>query len=406
MFRKVFSRSSSSKNKVWEDKKQPRNSRTDLLESGEDRNETVAQDSMNRAKRQLYQFDLPTTDMGFQDLLKSYEEGNRFQYVALSGSTNETYEARVRRILTLNMATKKTSKPLIKIPLIKLVDSNLQFKLSQAMQKSKNTFNYARLSAVVGVYTPLIGSFYEFSTVSVTLHDTRKVTKTSIQTVKFNSNLQNKFELSMECCFPKSSADRIILDIGLEQSTLIAGEEWGTINMMLQIETSEVPYISNSKDVISVVSMPPSLLENYKNNPNYIDTTITEGQKKTVRDMFESGDIADETEPLREDLKPVTYAKSSSGLKKKGPKLGRNFGDGWEHMREARKPMAREDELSVEPDGSVDLSVNTSERMKAMKGKMRFQDEDPDDILSDVESLRPPPEPKSFKGVSFNEHQV
>jgi len=343
------------------------------LKTNIDRNvldETVARESMNKAKRQMFQFDLPTTDLGFQDLLKSYEEGNRFQYVALTGGNEETYESRIRKVLTFNLSTNKKGLPKFEVPMVRLVDQSTQFNLGQLITQRKDFKEYIRLASVIGVYTPLISSFYEFSTVSFTLHDTRKISRTAVQTAKYNSNLQNKIEMSLDCCIPKVSADKVILDVGLEQATLISGEQWGVLQLVITLETSDVPYVTNMKEVVSVVGMPPALLETYRNNPNYIDTTITEAQKKTIRDMYESGDIADETEPLKEELKPVTYAKSSLGLKKKGPRTDKEYGSGWDHLNKMRRPLEKFDEASIEPEGSEDLEIDTAEALRKLKMKM------------------------------------
>jgi len=368
--------------------------------------ETVARESMNKAKRQMFQFDLPTTDLGFQDLLKSYEEGNRFQYVALTGGNEETYESRIRKILTFNLSTNKKGLPKFEVPMVRLVDQSTQFNLGQLITQRKDFKEYIRLASVIGVYTPLISSFYEFSTVSFTLHDTRKISRTAVQTAKYNSNLQNKIEMSLDCCIPKVSADKVILDVGLEQATLISGEQWGVLQLVITLETSDVPYVTNMKEVVSVVGMPPALLETYRNNPNYIDTTITEAQKKTIRDMYESGDIADETEPLKEELKPVTYAKSSIGLKKKGPRTDKEYGSGWDHLNKMRRPLEKFDEASIEPEGSEDLEIDTAEALRKLKMKMVEEPKKTSGASSDEEELPPKIIPRVVKGVRFNELQV
>jgi hypothetical protein len=386
MLKKMMPRGLKSKNS-----KQTNAPQSSIPRANVDRNildETVARESMNRAKRQMFQFDLPTTDLGFQDLLRSYEEGNRFQYVALTGGNEETYESRIRKVLTFNLSTNKKGLPKFEVPMVRLVDQSTQFNLGQLITQRKDFKEYIRLASVIGVYTPLISSFYEFSTVSFTLHDTRKISRTAVQTAKYNSNLQNKIEMSLDCCIPKISADKVILDVGLEQATLISGEQWGVLQLVITLETSDVPYVTNMKEVVSVVGMPPALLETYRNNPNYIDTTITEAQKKTIRDMYESGDIADETEPLKEELKPVTYAKSSLGLKKKGPRTDKEYGSGWDHLNKMRRPLEKFDEASIEPEGSEDLEIDTAEALRKLKMKMEEEPKKALEASSDEEEQR------------------
>lgn len=405
MFKKIMSGGSKAKTGKQRTVSAPSSSKQTVEKNETEINETVAHSSMNKAKRQLFQFDLPTTDLGFQDLLKSYEEGNRFQYVALTGSNDETYESRIRRVLTFQFSNDKKGMPKFTIPKIKLIENTHQFNLGQIIGKRKDFKDYIRLSSVVGVFIPLISSFFEFSTVSFTLHDTRKQSKTAVQTARYNSNLQSKVEMSLDYCIPKTSASKIILDVGLEQATLMPGEEWGVLQMVINLETSDSPYVTNLKEVVSVVGMPPSLLETYKSNPNYIDTTITESQKKTVRDIFESGDIADETEPLKEDLKPINYAKSSVGLRKKGPKMDKPFGEGWKHLDGLRKPLEKYDDASVDPDSEGDLEINTSEARRRLKAKQPAV-EQTDPTSSDSDNEIPPVIEKALKGVRFNELQV
>ncbi|UZA34088.1 movement protein [Edgeworthia chrysantha mosaic-associated virus] len=403
MFKKIFSRSSSSKTNIPSSVPANKPSSSDNQNQKEQKNEKVAMDSMNKAKRQLYKFDMPTTDMGFQDLLKSYEEGNRFQYVALSGGTEESYESRVRKMVTLHIKTDKKGEPKVNVPLIKLTENNIQYHLGQVVSVKKGP-SYIRLASMLAVYTPLVSSFSEFSTVSLTLHDTRKISNTAIQTAKFNSNLQNKVELSLDFCVPRASAGKIILDVSLEQATLMQGEEWGTLSLIIVMESSEAPYVTNLKDVVSVVAMPPALLGSYTNNPNYIDTTITESHRKNVRDMYESGDIADETEPMKEELKAVTYARSSVAPKKKGPKSGKSFGKGWEHLDGFRKPVTGIDEASYDPEGSVDLKVDTAAAREKMKMKEIASESGSD--LSENFLENHPASGKAVKGVKFNELEV
>nr|BCX80291.1 putative movement protein [Watermelon crinkle leaf-associated virus 2] len=402
--RKMFSRSKSSnskpsfQNQVIDDHK----SKKDII--GSSKNEQVARDAMNHAKRQLHKFDLPTSDQGFKDLLKSYEEGKRFQYVALVGSKGESYESRVRKVVTFNFRRSKIVDPEMELPLIKLVEDCKQFNLSEVVNMKKGK-PYIRLASLIGIYTPLISSFSDFSRVCVDLTDIRKLTDQSVQVVRFNSNVPEKFELSLDYCIPRESADKIILNIALEQAFLVRGEQWGTLQMMLIMEQSDAPYNENLREVIAVVGMPRSLLENYTTNPNVVDTTVTETQRKVVRDMYESGDICDETEPIKDDLEEIIYAKSSMGVKVKGPKTKKTFAEGWDHLNNSRVPLQDAYVNSADPESDDEIKVNTAELKKKLKEKLKAKISDISDEEVDVEVLKSNEE-RPMKGIKFNEFET
>nr|QWE91515.1 movement protein [Citrus virus A] len=355
MFKKMFRRASGTPKPVLQQatlQNRPQRQDTDSNVSRAGKNELVADESLKTADRNLYKFDLPNNEQGFDDLAKEYSEGTRFQYVALSGKDEESYSARIRRLVTLTPRMNKDTLPLTKIPQLKLIEDTEQFNLSLAVPKKGKP--YIRLASVTAYYCPLVSSFSEFTKAGMSLHDSRLLSDTSVQSVTFNSNITQKLELSLDYCIPRSSASKITLNIAREQKFLKEGEEWGAVQLLIKLEESDFPYCSNLKEATAVMALPPAVLDSHNVNPNHIDTTIVETQRRKVREMYENGDISNENEPIKEILGKVSYAKSSISAKVKGQKTNKKFGKGWEHM-EFRVPKITKDQESEEPeeDGSI-----------------------------------------------------
>nr|QDK54400.1 movement protein [Citrus concave gum-associated virus]QDK54402.1 movement protein [Citrus concave gum-associated virus]WBB27566.1 movement protein [Citrus concave gum-associated virus] len=407
MLKKMFSRSSSNRQKF-----QPNSQTRSPVQEPETssvkttKNETVAGDALNKAERQLYQFNLPSNEQGFDDLVKEYTEGTRFQYVALSGKDEETYSARIRRLVTATPRIGKEALPQSKLPQLKLYEDTEQFNLSLAVPKKGK--QYIRLSSVMAYYCPLVSSFSEFTKVSISLHDSRLLSKTCVQSADFNSNITQKVELSLDYCIPRTSCSKITLNIAREQKFLQEGEEWATVQLLIRLEESDFPYSSNLKEVTAVMALPPAVLDSYNVNPNHIDTTIVETQRRKIRDMYESGDIADENEPIKERLGKVSYAKSSVAPKVKGHKTNKSFGSGWEGMQ-FRDPLVPKDQVSDNPSDDGDLSIPelhhsgeigvTADDVSSLKGKGKMEEHAP--LYRNFHGDK-----SKKQGVSFNEFEV
>nr|WQF62819.1 movement protein [Brassica oleracea torzella virus 1] len=314
------------------------------------------EEAMTEAKREVYQFKVPASEINFKSLEDTYVPGSRFQYAAITCKDKESTGARIRRLMSFNSRCKKEEIPLSKLPILKLIEDNEQFSLSQALPKSGK--EYIRLRTVTGVFTPLDSAQAKFSVVKVTLHDKRKSPEDSIvQSTSFNSNLSFKFELSMDYCIPRKNADQIMLNFSREVSVLAPDFQWAAIRMQLKIEESEFPYVSNLQPAISILSLPSSMLDDHKVNPNHINTTILEDDRLAIRDMYENNDIADDSEPIRENKVPVKYSQSSVAAKITGPRSSFKGGRGWEHLDDFRIPLQAECEGSkeAEDEGSVEI---------------------------------------------------
>ncbi|UFE16635.1 movement protein [Brassica campestris chinensis coguvirus 1] len=324
------------------------------------------EEAMTEAKREIYQFRVPGSEINFKSLEGTYEPGNRFQYAAITCKDKESTGARIRRLMSFSSRCKKEEIPLSKLPILKLIEDNEQFSLSQALPKSGK--EYIRLRSVTGVFTPLDSAQARFCVVKVTLHDKRKNPEESIvQSTSFNSNLSFKFELSMDYCIPRKNADQIMLNFSREVSLLGADFQWAAIRMQLKIEESDFPYVSNLQPAMSILSLPSSMLDEHKVNPNHINTTILESDRLAIRDMYQNGDIADDSEPIKEQTVPVKYTQSTVAAKIIGPKSSFKGGKGWEHLDDFRIPLQAECEGSktAEDEGSIDLNpIELAEELK------------------------------------------
>jgi len=321
------------------------------------KNELAARQVMGDAERELYQFELPDGERGFGDLLDTYKPGQRFQFVALTGRDEESVEARVRRLVTLQPRVNKSAIAVDKIPKLRLIEDAEQFALAEAIPvKGKD---YIRLASITIIFIPLNSAMSGFTKAKISLLDTRYTGSQVVQSVKFSTNVPMKQEMSMDYCIPRQSASKIILMISREQATMEMGEQWGACQLMLAIEQSDFPYANNFKEVAAVAAIPPAVLGDYEVNPNHLDVGILENHRKKLREMFENGDIADETEPIQNKTAAIQYSKSTMPTKK-GAKAESSglVRAGWEHMSNMRKPLIPEDQVSQDPsqDGMSDLS--------------------------------------------------
>ncbi|GAB2260585.1 hypothetical protein Droror1_Dr00011440 [Drosera rotundifolia] len=159
--------------------------------------------------------------------MKSYKARSRFQYIALSDKDEETYQARIRRLVTFSPRINKSEIPIRRLPKIRLVNNTEEFILASTVPKHGK--EYIRLNAVAGCYIPLVSAHSQFTFVVVSLHDTRNRGESSVQSVKFNSNLSRQFELSLDYWIPRKAAHNIILKVGREVPFHEEGEQWATV---------------------------------------------------------------------------------------------------------------------------------------------------------------------------------
>jgi len=336
------------------------------------RDEIAARKTLGDADRELYKYELPKNEMGMSDLLANHTPGTRFQYVALTGKNEESFEARVRRLVTLQPRFSKNAIRVEKAPNLRLIEDTEQFSLDMAIPKKGK--DYIRLASVQVIFIPLSSSMGIFTKAKASLLDTRMLSDQAIQSVKFASNLPEKKELSMDYCVTRESAEKIILNISREQATMMQGEQWGACQLVFQLEETDFPYISDFKEVAGTIAMPPAVLDDYQVNPNHIDVTVMENNRPGLRDLFLSGDLADETDPIENKSSVVKYSKSRMDVRQATKGVLKDTGSsskpGWEFMEGKRVPLIKNDLNSEDPEGSdedPDTIQNTNANIEALK---------------------------------------
>jgi hypothetical protein len=327
----------------------------------------ATREMMAKAERELYQFEAPVQELGLSDLVAKHKAGDRFQYLALTGGESETYEARMRRMVTFRPRVSKKLIPLDQLPHIKLVKDAENLCLTDILPKKGE--EYTRIHAVSGYFAPTVSVMAKFSRVKVALMDSRFDPPAEVQSVTMNTNMDAKIELSMDYCIPRSSSDKLGLMIVREQATMSYGEQWGALQAQIQLEECSFPYMSDMKRVVGILGPTASALEDYEVNPNVLDITMTENNRRMLRELYQQGDIADEGDPIIEKKKAIKYAKSTIKGLPKGEVVEANQIEraGWDFMKGSRKPQVAAEEASDEPsdEGDDDSDYNPVNRLKS-----------------------------------------
>lgn len=323
----------------------------------------VAQDIvLNTADRQLYKYDLPELERGFGDLLDAHGSEGVFPYASITNKPTESYDARMRRLANLQprINQRKMDVPdFVKLKFFKNVEefpiSNII--LMEGKKANRSGYDYILIKRVSIIFSPLSSFVDTHSDVIVTLMDMRKRTDQAARSVVLQDNKQYKAEFALDYCFPKASAEKVSMSFAQEVPTFDTGEQWGACQLFLDLEESDYPQMAPFQDTIGSASLTTSMMEDYKYNPAHINLAIRNNHRGTLQDMYLKGQIADETEPLRDRTKKTTYARSSGTALKKNDLASRRVNvspEGevdWSSVNAFTAPEIPEDLASIEPEG-------------------------------------------------------
>jgi hypothetical protein len=322
----------------------------------------IAQDIvLNTAERQLYKYELPQLERGFGDLLDAHDGDGTFPYAAITNKPAEGYDARMRRLNNLQPRINVRRMDVPDFVSLKFYKEVEEFPLSSIIQMEgkkalKGNFDYILIKRVSIIFSPLSSFVDTHSDVIVTLMDMRKRTDQSARSIILQDNKQYKGEFALDYCFPKISADKVSMSFAQEVPTFDTGEQWGACQLFLDLEESDYPQMASFQDTIGSASLTTSMMENYKYNPAHINLAIRNSHRGTLQDMYLQGQIADETEPMKDRTRKTTYARSSGvALKKRGAVPGKvemtQGGDvNWSQVRDFTPLDIPEDMASIEPD--------------------------------------------------------
>lgn len=340
-----------------------------------------AREMTANSEREVYKFDYPTQELGLTDLISKHKAGDRFQYLAITGNETETTEARMSRLFNFRPKARTSMIPINELPHIRLRDDTEEFPLTDVIPKKCE--DYVHVVSVTGYYASLTSVTSSFSKAKCSIMDTRYHPPHEVQFCTFNTNLDGKIELSMDYCVPKESVDRINLVIIREQATITHGEQWGALQLQIQIEQTSFPFQSPLKTAAGVLAPTASAIEDFQVNPNGIDITMTMANLPKIREMYQDGDIADVGEEVVFKTKKNTYAKSSIRALPKGGKAESSglVRPGFEFMKDFRKPEIDAGIASVsvisddEDDIDVDAIQTSREQWEKQQEEMRRKQE-------------------------------
>jgi hypothetical protein len=195
--------------------------------------------------------------------------------------------------------------------------------------------------------------------------------------IMLQSNWQYKGGMSVDHSFPKTSADKLSFSFAQEVPTLNNGEQWGSVQIFLDIEESDYPQLTAFQETIGLAAGPETGLREYEHDPTTLDLAIRNNHLPKLRELYIKGEIADETEPKKDKQATVSYAKSSVNLKRaKTEKPALMNEDGtpdWSRVTEDKRAKTQADDLnSVSLPESSDLSYNLKSSDSVESLKRRF----------------------------------
>lgn len=307
---------------------------------------------MEGAERELYQYDQPQQELGMSDLIKNHETGTRFMYAAITGKESEDMGSKMRRLVSFQPALKKKSMNVDNLPVIELFRETETFPLDQIInpnsKKKASLGNYVRVSDAITVYGAVVSPDCNFTKVQVGISDKRLLTDNTVKSFTATTNMMTKGNLALPYCVPVNDADQLVLTVSRERAFLEEGRQWGAIQIQLVLEFSQFPAQYDNQPVAAMNMLPSTALETPINNPNNIDISVLNQDRKKLAEIYMDGDLADENDPIQNKTAAVKYAKSSMpGVKERGKKIESAVPE-WSFIKD-RRAVIDADQNSIEP---------------------------------------------------------
>jgi hypothetical protein len=346
--------------------------------------------------QEVYQYEMPTNELGFGDFLKDHVPGERMPGIAISKKSSQPREALMRELEQMQPDVERRPIRLPKKFVLPLQNQEEKFCLDSVFTSLNPKYPYILIRKVSFVLTPLSSFFDDFTNVNVMILDTRMLNRPKRQTLTLNSNVDYRGSLSLDYCFPARSLHKMFLYMQLEVQLMEVGEEWGTMLMKIEAEELDFPVTEEFQPVAAVAQLPPSGLVRYKFDPTHMNLTIRDSHRQHLLELYESGDLADSTKPILNKTGRVKYASTSAARPPRGGVVDQMGNVDWSNIRASGRMDA--DMISTDPDeGSAQEEVTTSnpfkeralavqrarDAKKAMKSKLPLKD----DILSPVETV-------------------
>jgi hypothetical protein len=326
----------------------------------------VEADVKSEDDMEVYQYDLPTAELGFGDMLKDHKKGERMPGIAISKKSAQPREALMRELEQMQPDVEKRPMRLPRKFVLPLVNQEEKICLDQIFTKTNPKFPYILIRKMSFVLTPLSSFFDSFTDVNVMILDTRVLNRPKRQTAKLNSNVDYRGSLSLDYCFPYSSLQKMFLYMHLEVQLMELGEEWATVLLKVEAEEMDFPITEEFQPVAVVAQMPPSGLARYKYDPTHLDLTIREVHRRKLLEMHENGDLADSTKPVVTKTGKVRYA-STTVEPSRGAEVDPFGNVDWSGMEGKVTARQAVDEISNDPSEYEDDTQD--DRMEDLKLK-------------------------------------
>jgi hypothetical protein len=288
---------------------------------GVDDQEGISNTQMNNiikaeVDQQLYKYRQPTQQRGMTDLIANHSPENDFPFISIVGKDKETFSTKVQRLLRLH--TQVTRKEIEGIKALSLALTKDTEKISLSAVIKEKGLPYLYLSKATCHFTPMTSFLDGYSECVFSLIDTRMLHNQVRQQVKSGTNLQTPMEFSMDHCVPRSSASKLQLCVARTQPNMVMGEQWGYVEISLEVEESDKPFIENTREVAAAAQLPSTGLEKFERDPTTLNIQLHENHRIKLQEIYEAGKILDINQPQTEKLAAPVYAKSSgAGLKAK-----------------------------------------------------------------------------------------
>ncbi|QMP81964.1 movement protein [Grapevine associated cogu-like virus 4] len=322
--------------------------------------------------RDLFSVPKPTEIERMADHMQNHKTGDIFPYIAVVGNEDESKESRLSRLRAYKSPYGKEAKPELRINGIVLdeIEGTIQVQhlkeyvnkeqLTKQESKQNKKFRplvessftkpYLQMSRITGEFVPLMSSTADYTDLHFTLEDGRLLdNQTIVQSSKLPTNQNGVFELSCDYCLNVKDLSQLSIKYFLARPIMREGFQWGSISLNIRLAEADTPYLIPKVEAMAIVRAPYTTLEEYQKDPDHADIVFTAGQITKLREMYQTGDIADVDEPKKERSKISSYSKSTLRGQIKG-EAGPDFlenQDGWGHLKGMRKPLLQEGEASV-----------------------------------------------------------
>lgn len=324
---------------------------------------------MKDAQRETYQYTKKNQELGTTELIKNHQNGNRFLYAAVTSKSSEENHSLLRRLIQFQPRMNRKYIPLSNLPRIDLFDEVETFKRQDILPKKSGATTFINISEIMIIYGSLISTDDIFSKVKVSIIGDRKLQDKVAKSFVANTNLCSRAVLSLPYCFPRNETDAISLTLSRESAFLEQGRQWGAAQVMIQLRETDFPEQYSVTPVQALNNLPESMFEVYETNPNSIDISIMNNDKKALRELYMSGDIADETSPIMDKTENIKYSKSSL-RDVKGKKNDSYRTDDWKYINETRVAIKEaENSISVEESGDDESDSSFITKLKESKLK-------------------------------------